>query len=216
MAPEDEKIVYFVRHGQSTGNVTPVFQTLDSALNEKGKLQAAKIAERVSKLSFETLISSPLARTKETAETIAQATGKQIEFSKLFVERVKPTRLEGKRYDDQEADELWKQWELSLYTPGVKIEDGESYDDLVIRADKALEFLHARPERSLVVVTHGFFLCTIMARVLLTDSLTGDAFRNFQAHSQTENTGLSVIKYGPRYEGTFWRLWVYNDYAHLG
>lgn len=213
---EDEKIVYFVRHGQSTGNIVPVFQPLDSPLNEKGKLQAEKIAERVSKISFESLISSSLPRAKETANAIAQATGKPVEFSELFVERMKPIRLEGQRYDDEEADKLWKQWELSLYTMGMKVEDGENFENLVRRTDDALAFLRGRDERSLLVVTHSFFLRALLARILLADSLTGTTLRNFQAHSQTENTGISVIKYGPRYEGTFWRLWIYNDHAHLG
>lgn len=31
------KKVYFIRHSQSEGNIEPVFQTLDSPLNEKGK-----------------------------------------------------------------------------------------------------------------------------------------------------------------------------------
>ena len=216
MAFQIEKVVYFVRHGQSEGNVAPVFQPPDSPLNERGILQAREIADRVSKISFETLISSPLPRTKETAEAIARATGKSIEFSELFIERIKPTRIHGKRYDDAEADKIWRQWELSLYTQGVKVEDGEDFDDLTKRADAALEFLQKRPEHDLVVVTHGFFLRTIIARILLADSLTGPALKNFQTHSKTENTGLSVIMHGAQDGSAIWKLWIYNDHSHLG
>jgi broad specificity phosphatase PhoE len=216
MSKKPEKIVYFVRHGQSEGNITPVFQTLDSPLSEKGREQAKLIAGRVSKLSFETLISSPLPRTKDTAEAISAATGKDIEYSELFVERVKPTALGGKSYDDPEADKLWQAWEESLYTPGVRAEDGENFDDLIERADKALKFLNERSEQTLVVVTHGFFLRTIVARVLLGDTLTPESFRKLQSSMEMENTGITVLRDGERYEGTSWMVWIYNDHAHLG
>lgn len=211
-----QKIVYFVRHGQSEDNVAPVFQSPDSPLNEKGKGQAESIAQRVSKLSFDTLISSPFERAKQTAETIAKAIGKQPEYSELFVERVKPTYINGKPYTDEKANALWREWEKSLHTPNMRAEDGENFDDLVARADKALTFLQNRPEKSLVVVTHGYFLRTIVARVLLGDLLSGEAFRNIQRTAAMENTGLTVLQYRESFEEKpAWRLWIYNDHAHL-
>lgn len=212
-----EKIVYFVRHGQSEGNATPVFQSPDSPLSEKGKKQAELIAERVSKLSFETLISSPFERTKQTAEAITQATGKKAEYSNLFVENLKPTYVDGKPYGDERASTLWREWEKSLYTPNLRIEDGENFDDLVARADKALAFLKERDEKSIVVVTHAFFLRTIIARVLFGDTLSGIALERFQKIAKMENTGLTVLKYqGGFEEDPTWRFWIYNDHTHLG
>jgi len=215
MSETPEKIVYFVRHGQSEGNVAPVFQPLDSPLSDVGKMQVEKIAERISKLSFEALVVSPLPRTKETAEAITRTTGKEPEFSELFVERVKPTQLYGKPKNDEETKALWREWEKSLYTPGLRAEDGENFDDLISRADKALAFLVARPEKELVVVTHGYFLRTIVARIILGDTLTPETYRSFQSRVSMENTGLTVVKYGKSWEGVAWRLWIYNDHAHL-
>lgn len=211
-----EKIVYFVRHGQSADNVAPVFQSPNSPLNEKGKKQAESIAQRVSKLSFDALIASPFERAKQTAEAIAKATGKRAEYSDLFVERVKPTYINGKPYTDEKANTLWREWEKSLYTPGTRAEGGENFDDLVARADKALTFLQNRTEQSLVVVTHGYFLRTIVARVLLGELLSGEAFRNIQRTAAMENTGLTVLQYSESFEEKpAWRLWIYNDHAHL-
>ncbi|MBI3589170.1 MAG: histidine phosphatase family protein [Candidatus Liptonbacteria bacterium] len=211
-----EKVVYFVRHGQSADNVAPVFQSPDSPLNEKGRKQADSIAQRVSKLSFDVLVASPFERAKQTAETIAKATGKQPEYSELFVERVKPTYINGKPYTGGKANELWREWEKSLYTSGMRAEDGENFDDLVARADKALAFLQNRPEQSLVVVTHGYFLRTIVARVLLGELLSGEVFRNIQKTAAMENTGLTVLQYRENFEEKpAWRLWIYNDHAHL-
>jgi broad specificity phosphatase PhoE len=211
-----EKIVYFVRHGQSEGNASAVFQSLDSPLSKIGKEQAGKIAERVSRLSFETLIASPLTRARETAEIIAKITGKQPEYSELFVERIKPTNLSGKPHSDKTARKLWVEWEKSLYTPKLHIEDGENFNSLILRADKAINFLATRLEKKLVVVTHGYFIRTIIARIILGNALTPEAFKNLQSKMLSENTGLTVITYEKTPDGIAWRLWTYNDHSHLG
>lgn len=216
MSDKPEQIIYFVRHGQSTDNVAPVFSSSDSPLNERGRKQAESIAQRVSKLSFDVLIASPFERARQTAEIITKATGKEAEYSELFVERVKPTYLNGKPYTDEKANTLWKEWEKSLYTPGLRVEDGENFDDLIARADQALTFLASRAEQSLVVVTHGYFLRTIVARVLLGDLLSGAALRNIQRTAAMENTGITVLQYPSDFaEKPAWRLWIYNDHAHL-
>lgn len=211
-----EKVVYFVRHGESTGNVSSAFQGTDSTLTEEGRQQAGLIADRIKKIEFETLISSPLLRTKETAEAIAAVTGKEIEYADLLVERVKPTRIIGKSKADPEARELCELYERSLYTPGLRAEDGENFDDLSARADKVLDFLTNRLEKTMVVVTHGYFLRFILARVLLGDAMSGDVSRIFQSRIMTQNTGITVLKYGNTWEGDAWRMWIYNDHAHLG
>lgn len=96
------------------------------------------------------------------------------------------------------------------------MEDGENFDDLIVRADRALEFLSNRKENPIVVVTHGYFLRTIIARVLIGRFLSGEIFRNFQRSAEMENTGLTVLKYRDRFEEKpAWRLWIYNDHAHL-
>jgi broad specificity phosphatase PhoE len=211
-----EKIVYFVRHAQSEDNPRPVFQSLESPLSETGHRQARLAAGRLAKLPFEALIASPLRRAKETAEIIAQATGMQPEFSNLFVERIRTIRINGKSFDDKEANALWREWQKDFYKPGIRMAEGESFDDLIGRADAALAFLKGRAERSLAVVTHGYFMRTIVVRVLLGDLLSADAFRRFIRVTSTENTGLTVLRYhGAFEEEPCWRLWALNDHAHI-
>lgn len=217
MVNKTEKIIYFVRHGQSEDNVKHVFQSPDSPLSENGKQQAKSIARRISKLNFQALIASPLKRVKQTAEAIAEVTNREVEYSELFIERVKPIYINSKPYTDEKADNLWKEWEKSLHTPGMRVEDGENFDDITARADKALGFLRNRTEQSLVVVTHGYFLRTIVARVLLGDLLSDKTFLHIHKTTTTENTGLTVLKYRKEPEGkSRWHLWIYNDHAHLG
>lgn len=211
-----EKIVYFVRHGQSEDNVSPVFQSADSPLSEAGRAQAVKIAQRTMHLSFAALLSSPYPRARETAEKIGALTGKTPEFSTLFTERVKPASVDGKPFTDEIAEKIWRAWDASLYTTGVKIEDGENYNDIISRADEALEFLKERKEESLLVVTHGYFLRAVVARVVLGEALSPESFKQFQKVMSMENTGLTVLRYGGAYEEVpAWRLWIYNDHAHL-
>src|SRR5215510_7127137 len=211
-----DKVVYFVRHGPSEDNVAPVFQSPHSPLSEVGRTQAQRIAARVAKLAFDALLTSPYQRAKETAEAIGKVTGKAPELCALFTERVKPTSVNGKPYTDEAARRAWRAWEQSLYTPGMRVEDGENYDDLVTRADTALALLKDRAEPSLVVVTHGYFLRMIVARVMLGDALSGAIFRHFYRLASIENTGLTVLRYQSGFaEGPCWRLWIYNDHAHL-
>jgi 2,3-bisphosphoglycerate-dependent phosphoglycerate mutase len=211
-----EKTVYFVRHAQSVDNAAPVFQSLDSPLSDTGIRQAKLVAGRLSKLSFEALIASPLQRAKETAAIVAQATGMEPEYSNLFVERIRTARIDGKPYDDKKANALWRDWQKSFYTPSIRIADGESFDDLIGRADAALAYLKDRTERTLAVVTHGLFVRTIVVRVLVGDLLSGELFRRFQPVTSMENTGITVLRYhGAFEEEPCWRLWTHNDCAHL-
>lgn len=217
MNKESEKTIYFVRHGQSEGNITPVFQSADSPLSDAGKLQAEEIAKRAQNISFDALISSPLPRTAGTAAAIAQATGKKPEYSEIFVERIKPSNLSGKPQSDPKAQALWAEWQKSLATSGYRAEDGENFDDIVKRADAAIEFLFDRTEKTIMVVTHGYFLRALIARVILGDNLTDKAFKSFLSHVfTTENTAITVLKYATIYGEAAWRLWAYNDHAHLG
>ena len=211
-----EKIVYFVRHGQSVDNVAPVFQSLDSPLSEVGIKQAEFIAKRVSNIPFEKLISSPLMRTRQTAEAISKATNMPIVFSNLFVEKIRPSSINGKPYKDPEAEIKSRAWENSLVSEGVKIEDGENYSEIIKRANDALNYLYEQPEKTMVVVTHSYFLRVLEAKVLLGNTLSPESFNDFTRVISTENTGITVFKF----EGAFeqypcWRLWIHNDHAHL-
>lgn len=217
MGNQVKKTVYFVRHGQSEGNAgMATFQAPSSPLSKKGMKQAELIARRVSTLSFDALVSSPFERAKETAAVIARVTGKTTEFSSLFSERIKPTNIDGKSHKDQAAVAVWREWERSLYVSGMKVGDGECFDDLAMRSKDALSFLKHHPARNIVVVTHGYFLRTIVARVLLGDLFSPGTFKNFQKMSSMENTGLTVLRYHDAFEeDPCWRLWIYNDHAHL-
>lgn len=214
--PRIHKTVYFVRHGQSEGNVGNIFQAPDSPLTEEGRKQAERIAGRLARLPVEALIASTLPRAQSTAEIIGRVIEKTSEFSDLFVERIKPTSVAGRPCSDEAASLKHTEWSQSLFTSDLRVEDGENYNDIVARADAALALLSARAEQSIAVVTHGFFLRALIARAILREELSGPVLREYIAGTSMMNTGLSVLQYIDGSPSPRWRLWVYNDHAHLG
>lgn len=211
-----KKVVYFVRHGQSEGNIGNVFQSVESPLSEVGLKQAEYIANRVSNISFERLIASPVMRAKQTAEIISKKTGKLIEFSDLFVERIKPSNLSGKPHSDEQANKLNDEWSRSLFNSNYKAENGENFDEIIKRADLALKYLENLKEEKILVVTHGFFLKVLISSVLFGESITGKELGRFVLRAGMANTGLTVLAFDDKLEDPSWRLLTWNDKAHLG
>jgi len=216
MDKNNVKTVYLVRHGESTENIEPVFQSDDSTLTANGKQQAHLVAAKLATMPVEVLLSSPTQRARETAEIIAGATNKDILYSPLFVEKIKASAISGKPYADPDADALWREAEESIYTPGLRVQDAENYDDIIRRVDDALKLLQDRDENSIVVVTHGYFLRTIVARVLLRKSITGEGLRNIHKAMKTRNTSITTLRFAEAFEeGAAWRLEAYNNFDHL-
>lgn len=210
------KTVYFVRHGESEGNAGPYFQGLESPLTEVGRQQALVIVDRCSKLSVGLLVASPAKRTKETAIAISKQINKPIEWSELFLERRRPSEIVGKRKDDSAIKTIEDSWFLSMTEGSARVGDGETFSELMGRVDAALEFLRSKTEQHILVVTHGFFLRTLLGRVLFGQSFTGADLKRVIAGFRTENTGITVISDDSWLPETKWRIRSFNNHAHLG
>ncbi|HUD04137.1 MAG TPA: histidine phosphatase family protein [Candidatus Paceibacterota bacterium] len=208
------KKVYFIRHGESEGNAGPIRQTKETPLTKKGKSQASIVAERCVKLPLEFIVCSSMNRAKETAEIILGKISKPIEYSDLFIERRRPSEVLGKPKNDPAALEAEKEIEEKFQIPGFKFSDEENFEDLKRRAKKALEYLERRPEETILVVTHGFFMRIIMAYVVFGDKLTGEECVRFIQKFHMENTGITVLGYDGKSNSPWW-LWIWNDHAHL-
>lgn len=65
-----------VRHGQTVWNVDKRFRgTIDVPLNEKGRRDAIRVAERLADVGLAAVYTSPLSRAREVADAIADAAG---------------------------------------------------------------------------------------------------------------------------------------------
>jgi broad specificity phosphatase PhoE len=112
---------------------------------------------------------------------------------------------------------VYDEWKKTLYGNGKKVLDGENFEEIIKRADDALDFLGAHQSNSIVVVSHSFFIHTLVARILLKDSITPEALRYFQKYIRLENTGITVLRQQASYDDpSAWVLWIHNDHAHLG
>ena len=69
--------LYFVRHGQTEANAQQVYdgQRLNAPLTELGRNQAAAVGIKLRTLDIGQIISSPLIRTRQTADIIAENMG---------------------------------------------------------------------------------------------------------------------------------------------
>ncbi len=210
------KKIYFVRHGESDGNIGKSHQEATSSLTEKGRGQANFIAERCTKLLIELVISSTMNRAKQTAEVIVEKISKPIEYSDLFSERRRPKEQLGSLRDDPKALEAQEAITKNFAVPGFRFSDEENFDDLKERAGKALAHLKDRPESNILVVTHSFFMTTITAYAIFGEDLTALECRKFADKFHMENTGITILGFEEKGRKSPWWLWVWNDHTHLG
>lgn len=204
--PKIEKIIYLLRHGESTDNPKDIFQRSSASLSSTGKKQA-EIAAKVLKgmvksscITIELIISSPLARAKQTAQILAKELKVDYKLNSLFVERKKPTSIEGKSANDSKAWQIFLEWENSLYdNPKKKVQDGENFVEISIRAKKALESLLNCKERHILVVTHGFFIRMLVLRALLGKSATNQLLKSFYFSSKVDYCSLTTLAFSRKF-----------------
>lgn len=209
------KKVYFVRHGESEGNAGPIRQGHNSELTQKGLEQSGVIAERCERLSIDSVISSTMKRAVETTEIILTRLKKPTEYSDLFVERRRPKEQIGTLKNDPKALEAEKTIRENFTVSRFRFSDEENFDDLKMRAGQALRYLQQKPEKNILVVTHGFFLRIIVAYIVFGEKLTAWECEQFIQKFHTENTGMTVLEFDEKNKTSPWWLWVWNDHAHL-
>lgn len=171
--------IILIRHGETAFNAARVMQPPDTPLSERGRRQAEAVARRFSAAGIGAIVSSDLARAVATAQAIAEVCGLTIRFSPLLQER-NFGDLRGLPYDGLGYDPI----SMAEAPPG-----GESMAMLHDRADRALDFLRevsAGLESDLLVVSHGYFIRTLLARrVEMPDAMA--------APLRIDNTSISVI-----------------------
>ncbi len=209
------KNIYFIRHGESEGNVGPIRQTPTTPLTDKGKRQAQITADRCINIPVEIVISSTMSRARETTGIILEKVSKPVEYSDLFVEKRRTSEELGKPKDDPVALMIKEEFEVNFTKSGWRFSDEENFDDLKKRGLEALEYLANRPEQNILVVTHGAFLKILAACVVFGENLTADECWNFLHKFHMENTGITVFKCDEEIKHNPWRIWIWNDHAHL-
>ncbi len=147
--------VYFVRHGQTDGNVARRHQHHDTPLNATGKAQIAEVAPKIAALDPTHVFSSTQLRAVESTRIIMSCCVDVIPVTdSIFEEWHRPSILVAERYMGVKA--LWFIW---CWFRGDKVENGESYQDFVDRVTKARSHLEAFDQDArVVIVSHAIFI----------------------------------------------------------
>jgi len=171
--------ILLVRHGETDGNAARVLQRPDVPLNERGKHQADRVAQRLSDHGFVHILCSDLLRARMTAAPLAARSGITIEESPLLQER-NFGDLRGMPYANLPEDP---------FGPNFAPPNGEDWPTFHARVAEAFALI-ANKRRgangTLVVVTHGLVLRALVERhaQVPEDAVVPERF---------DNTGVTVL-----------------------
>jgi broad specificity phosphatase PhoE len=152
--------MYFTRHGESEANTLRIISNreLPHQLTEKGRHQAALLAEKLRGKPITLIYTSPILRAKETARILSVTLDIPIEYADALRE---PDcgLLEGR--GDTEAwreHDVWKENWLQGKKLDQGPQDGETCNEVQARLTGFIKNLRARYEETtaeFVMVTHG-------------------------------------------------------------
>ena len=187
-----DKLLHFVRHAEGTHNVdrhllkTPAAH--DARLTQHGIAQCASLQLQTSVLKPALVVASPLTRTLQTAGHIFGQHLHAADMAIVALEQVRETvnfQCDGRRAlsvirDDpstllpapvdfdqcaHDHDEIWASYERQhgSYEAYDGLRETADMPALHARAQAAIAWLGARPEREIVVVSHAAFLRHLFA-----------------------------------------------------
>jgi probable phosphomutase (TIGR03848 family) len=159
-------------------------------LDEGGQEQAAALAEGLKDAPIRAIYASPLERTVETAEPLAQALGQTILLRPALVD-VDPGEWQGMRLADLRKLPLWK--EVQEKPAGVRFPGGESFLESQARLVGEIENIRrTHKSKDLVaVVFHSDPIKLVLAHYL------GLPLDNFQRLSVAPGS-ISILRLGGR------------------
>ncbi len=200
------KKVYIVRHGQTDFNARGIVQGsgVDSSLNEKGKAQAQAFYDAFRAVKFDKVYTSVLKRTKESVTrfieqgipTEALAGLNEISWGKKEGQPITPE--EDKYYHHMLSE--WQRGDTSL-----RIEGGESPDDVVKRMKPAVDHIMSHTEeKNVLICMHGRAIRILLCHLLNYPLKSMDMFEH-------ENCCLYILNY----TGSMFSVELHNSTAHL-
>jgi len=156
-------------------------------LNAEGRREAENLADRLAPIPLAGIYSSPLERTRETAEPIALRQNLEVAILPEINE-VDLGIWTGRRFDDLDDDPRWRAYNASR--SGTRIPEGEFALEVQLRMIGALEKLHElHPDGRVALVSHGDPIRTAVAHCL---SMPLDAIRRLRI----DPASVSVVEFG--------------------
>ncbi len=188
--------VGLIRHGMTDWNALGRIQGhSDIPLNEEGRRQAVKLAERlaVEPIQWDHIVSSSLERAHETARIIAD---------RLHIPLLEPDERLKERGFGQIEGMTWEERESKWGAEWETIELGQ--EPLEVLQGRALDFLETTwqqfPNHNILVVSHG--------------GLLSQLFKLLMHERHTERIGNLSLTVLER-ETDIWNTVLYNNSDHL-
>ena len=197
MKSDGSPMLYLARHGETAWSLSGQHTGLtDLPLTERGERNARRLGERLARLTFEKVFTSPLERARRTCELsgfgqAAEVERNLVEWNYGDYEGLRTAEIRAKRPD----------WQL--FRDGCP--GGESPAQIGARADVVVNRLRAVSGNALIF-SSGHFLRVLASRWLGLDSAAGRFF-------VLSTASLSALGYDNNLSQPAIRLW--NDTSHL-
>lgn len=144
-----------MRHGEAENNTRSILssfpETTTYPLTELGKKEVSKTAQFLAAIGADALVSSPMQRTKETAEIISRATGLPIQFDDRLRE------ADFGIFNERYKEELFEKYPTSESRISAGKDDGvESFIDIRGRLTSFLDDMKEKyGGKKVILVSHG-------------------------------------------------------------
>jgi len=155
------------RHGETDWNVSGILQGwLDVPLNDRGRRQAYEMVAGFAQSRFAQVCSSPLARSRETAEIIARSLRlAPPEFHEGLKERNFGAIQGIPKAELAELNPVLLQ-QILKRNPATFFEQGESMDEFADRVLGAIiEIAKPNPGKRILAITHGWTIDVITRHI---------------------------------------------------
>jgi probable phosphomutase (TIGR03848 family) len=182
--------VLIVRHGltATTGHVLTGWMP-GIGLDERGRAQAARLADRLAGLKLDAIVTSPLQRCVETARAVADRRSVNVQIDERVGE-CQYGEWTGRQLKELERDPLWKV--VQAHPSAVTFPAGESLLDMQHRVVAAVRDWNGRlgPDATYLICSHGDPIKAVVA-----DSL--GLHLDQSQRIQVDPCSLTVIRYTP-------------------
>jgi len=163
--------IYLVRHGQTAWNKEEVFRgRTDIPLNETGLREAELAGGYLRHLEPRAIYTSPLSRAFQTAQAIARFHGLDVRPLEGLIDMSFGSWEGHSLRQIEETDaERYQQWREEPHL--FKLPDGETLNEVRVRAMAALEWVIGRhPEEAVILVSHRVINKVILCGILDLDN----------------------------------------------
>ncbi len=184
---------FLIRHGE-TGVIGKaiVGRSPGFHLTPEGHTQAASMAESLAREKIDLICSSPMERTRETAEPLARRLNRTIEIAQELNE-VEFGDWTGGTLDRLETQPRWRRF--NAYRSGTRPPGGESMLEVQLRIVGLMQRLcEEHPDRGVALVSHGDVIRAALMHFL---GMPIDLFLRLEV-SPASVSNVAVTEWGPK------------------